>query len=89
MLLVLLERHVVRASTQDLCQLTSRRPAQEIHLPQTIAGRHITLREIQVIVVGRFDVGDAAFVAPDGDAAVQTRQAETLSGLLRDRAGIG
>ena len=74
MLLVLIERRVVRAGAENFRQFASRRSAHEIHLPQTIAGRDVALREIQVQVVSGFDVGNAALIAPDGDAAVQTRE---------------
>src|SRR5712691_10684764 len=69
-----------------LRQLTACGPPLHVHLAETIARGDIALREIQVVVVGCFDVWNAAFIAPNGDAAVQTRQADTLRGLLGNRA---
>src|SRR5712691_4516133 len=78
-----------RGLAKYLRQLPTCGPPLHVHLPETIARGNIALREIEVVVVGCFDVWNAAFIAPNGDAAAQTRQADALSGLLRDRASTG
>ena len=40
----------------NLRQFTADCAPQQIHLPQTIAGRYIALCEIEIVIVGCFDV---------------------------------
>src|SRR5580765_4118916 len=72
MLLVLLESNVVRSCAHYLRELATFSTPQQIHLPETIAGRHITLREIKVVIIFRLNVGNATFIAPYGYALAQT-----------------
>ncbi len=74
MLLVLFQDRVVWPSAQHFGEFPAFGAAQQIHLPKAIAGGHIALGEIQIFVILRFDVGNAAFVASDGYAIAQACQ---------------
>ena len=58
--------------TQYLGQLTAGITAKQVHLPQTITRGDIALREIEIVIVVRLDVGNAALVAADRNPVLQT-----------------
>src|SRR5829696_10336992 len=62
---VLVQSKVVRPRAQDLGQLSARGPAEEIHLPEAVGGRRVALSEVDVLIVLRFNVRNAAFIAMD------------------------
>src|SRR6267154_3917508 len=76
-----------RGLAENLSQLAAHIAAQQIHLPETIGRGDISLRKIQVVVVRRFDIRDAAFVAADRDAIVQSGDGYGGGCLLSDCRG--
>ena len=70
--------------TEDFGKLATHRSPQQIHLPQAIARGDIALRKIEVVVVGGFEVGNAAFIAPHDSAIAQTWQSNGVVSLLCD-----
>src|SRR5262245_17919165 len=70
--------------SNDLGQFAARGPALNVHLPEAIAGGDVTLREVEIVVVGCFDVGNAALVAPDRDVILETSQRDCVIGLRAD-----
>src|SRR5438309_11901717 len=71
-----------RGLAKYLRQLPACGPSLYIHLPETIACRNITLREIEIVVVGRFNVWNASFITSNGDASMQTRDRYSFGRLL-------
>jgi hypothetical protein len=65
-----------RGCSKDLSQLAPAVPSQKIHLPQAIAGCHIPLRKIEVVVVLRLNIRDSPIISPDRDRVVKTGEDE-------------
>src|SRR5216683_2414320 len=71
MLPVLLESYIVWSGAQHLRQLAACCATKEIHLPEAIARRDVSLREIEVLIIFRFDVRNATFVSANRDFVAQ------------------
>src|SRR5215212_7318007 len=63
--LVLVQSGVVWTRAKHLGQLTARGPTEEIHLPEAVGSGGVALSEVEVLIVLRFNVRNAAFVAMD------------------------
>jgi hypothetical protein len=57
------------AGASDFGQLAARGTPQKIHLPQTIRGGRIALREEEICLVCGFDKRNATVIAPDHSVA--------------------
>ena len=69
---VLVQREVVWSGAEHLSEFTASGATKEIHLPKPIGGSRVALSKVKVLVVGSLDIGDTAFVTPDGDTALQS-----------------
>jgi hypothetical protein len=76
---VLIDGDVVWSNAENLGQFTTRGATEEIHLPQSILRGGVTLSEVEILVILRFDVRDAALVAANRDAVLDTLD---LNGIL-------
>src|SRR5215217_3391978 len=65
MQLVLVQSGVVWTRAEHLGQFTARGPAEKIHLPEAVGGGGVALSEVEILIVLRFNVRNAAFVAMD------------------------
>src|SRR2546425_9679163 len=70
-----------------LRQLPACGPPLHVHLPETIARGNIALREIEIVVVGCFNVRNATFVTSNSNASMQTRDRYSVGRLLSGGAG--
>jgi hypothetical protein len=69
---VLIYYDVVWSGAEDFGQLAAHSPAEEIHLPETIGGGGVTLGEVEIVIVLRFDVGNASLIAVNRDIVLDT-----------------
>ena len=74
------------ARTEDLRHRAGRLPPPQLELEQPVARRRVALREEEVVLVLRVDVGDAPPVGHDLDRRLQAGSPERLGrGVLRRR----